>query len=140
LILTPAMETIRSRYARIALAGGPRSGKSSLAPRLGRPIIHTDDYIGLGWSEASSKVAEDANARHGPLVIEGVAVPRALRKGMKVDVVVWLPRAWEPLSAAQQAMAKGCRTVLDEWARAHPHTPLITIEVPDVRAAPIPSS
>lgn len=68
---------------RIFIAGGPRTGKTTLARELaaatGAPIVHTDDHIALGWSAASSHVAT-LMAAEGPLIVEGVAVPRALRK------------------------------------------------------------
>jgi hypothetical protein len=41
--------------------------------------MHTDDLIALGWSEASAAVIPWIS-RPGPWIIEGVAVPRALRK------------------------------------------------------------
>jgi hypothetical protein len=128
----------RCRLAnRLALCGGPRTGKSTLATMLGRDgrsVLHTDALIGLGWSEASAEAMRLANETRGRIVIEGVAVPRALRKGLKVDLVVWLERAWEPLSPGQASMTKACRTVLDEWRRANPQVPFI--EVPNAPAVP----
>lgn len=107
----------------ILIAGVPRAGKTTLAERLGgehrlKPL-HTDDLIDLGWSGASS-VASSWMSRPGSWILEGVAVPRALRKwlvgnsGVPADVVYWLESERETLAAGQLAMAAGCRTVWGE--------------------------
>jgi broad-specificity NMP kinase len=106
---------------RIAIIGSPRSGKTTLADRLhdlfGFPVFHSDDFIGLGWSEASIEVARllEANER---CICEGVAVVRALRKlllvhdAKPVDCCIVLPRPIMPLTAGQDAMRKGCSAIL----------------------------
>jgi hypothetical protein len=120
---------------RICIAGGPRTGKTTLAGRLFErhdwlhdvpdcdgcgALHHTDDLAHLGWSEASAAAALWFDAP-GPWIVEGVAVPRALRKwlaahpeGKPCDVVHWLEEPHEPLSRGQAAMAKGCATVWTE--------------------------
>jgi adenylate kinase family enzyme len=104
---------------RIAIAGGPRCGKTTLAAKLG-DARHTDDVMSLGWSEASAEVAAWFDAA-GPWIIEGVAVPRALRKwlashpeGKPVDVVYWLGEPFVDLTKGQSAMDKGCSKVWRE--------------------------
>ena len=103
---------------RIAIAGGPRTGKTTLAKTFPE-ALHTDDLMGMGWSQASEYVASHWLTRQGPLVVEGVAVPRALRKwlvanqrGKPVDVVVWMAKPFVALTAGQVSMAKGCETVM----------------------------
>lgn len=115
---------------RVLVAGGPRTGKTTLADELlaqmrafglegGAPldVQHTDDLIGkLDWSAASLEVSTWID-KPGPWIIEGVAVPRALRKwlersgGKPADVVYWSSTAKVPTTKAQEAMAKGCATV-----------------------------
>ena len=80
----------------------------------------TDEVMGLGWSEASAEVAGWFE-RAGPLVVEGMAVPRALRKwlaehpeGRPVDEVWWLTKPREELSEGQRRMGVGAETVLKE--------------------------
>lgn len=111
------------KHTRIAIAGGPMTGKTTLALRIarGRKIIHTDHYIHLGWSEASEAVADRLVFICGPLIVEGVAVPRALRKwlrswssGKPVDSLHILRRTYGSLSPGQERMAKGVNTVLSE--------------------------
>lgn len=118
--------SVLTSHARIAIAGGPRTGKTTLSQRVtDRPVFHGDDHIALGWSQASEHLAAQVNAAAGPLVVEGVQVPRALRKGMRVDVVIWLERPYVAQTPEQAIMAKGCRTVFDEWRSANPTVPVV---------------
>lgn len=110
---------------RILVAGWPRVGKTFLANRLGRElgadVLHTDDLIAThDWSAASLEVSawmEDP----APSVIEGMAVPRAIRKwlsrnaeGTPGDVLYWSAKPREELTSRQIGMGKGCDTVLNE--------------------------
>lgn len=75
----------------------------------------------LGWSESSLEVARWLDSE-GPLLIEGVAVMRALRKWMKknasgkpIDKLVLLTNPpFAAHSSGQASMAKGIETVTDE--------------------------
>lgn len=136
---------------RVCIAGGPRTGKTTLAAKLAAnvvmlecascgwpasehdcdtpnlapvatPVRHTDDLIDLGWSEASAAAALWFD-EPGPWIVEGVAVPRALRKwlaahpeGKPCDVVHWLEEPMDLRSKGQIAMGKGCETV---WMEIH---------------------
>lgn len=106
---------------RIAIAGGPRAGKTTAAEGLHGCCVHTDSLIGdLEWSEASERVSEwfdDCTVD----VIEGVAVPRALRKwldrnptGKPVDRVIYITGAKRTLTDGQARMSKACRTVWEQ--------------------------
>ncbi len=107
---------------RTLIAGVPRAGKTTLALSMlqetGARALHTDDLIDLGWSEASELAGLWIDSP-GPWTIEGVAVPRALRKWLSrsskkpADVVLWLDSPRIELTAGQAAMAQACRTV---WA------------------------
>ena len=110
-------------HKRIAIAGIPKSGKTTLANNLSDNAVHTDDFIHLGWSEQSLATSLLFD-KPGPLIIEGVTIPRALRKwlqhhpeGKPVDQAVFLNTPHIPLSPGQQNMAKGCRTV---WLKILP--------------------
>ena len=106
---------------RVAIAGVPRSGKTTLARTIAKEwkvaIWQTDSLIGLGWSEASEAASlwfDDPGVR----IIEGVAIPRALRKWLKrnpegkpVDKIIYLSKPHVALSKGQRRMAKGCMTV-----------------------------
>jgi hypothetical protein len=116
----------------IVIAGGPRTGKSTLSNALGqhlriRPeqVAHTDDLVGvLSWSDSSAEVARwiyDQDP-YGPQIVEGVAVSRALRKGAldrpeterPCTVLVHLTFPFEKLTDGQSRMAKGEQTVYSE--------------------------
>lgn len=104
---------------RIAIAGVPRAGKSTFALQLARAtgfsVVHADDFIPLGWSEASDEVARRLWTP-GPYILEGVAVTRGLRKALDIgpdrpcDRVHWLGESREPHSAGQARMAAADRT------------------------------
>lgn len=109
---------------RIAITGGPRTGKSTFAAKLaeerGLTVTSTDDFAGLGWSEASQAVA-DHLAKNEPGITEGVAVPRALRKALlaapdvkPIDQLIILESPKVARNAGQVAMGKGVSTVLAE--------------------------
>ena len=120
---------------RILIAGVPKAGKTPLAHELvggsgyrcapGAWCRHTDDLIRPGaWSEASEEASHWFNAP-GPWVIEGVAIPRALRKwlaahpeGKPCDRLIWMDRPLIELEPGRLTMAKGCRTVWREIAGA----------------------
>lgn len=118
---------ILAKHARVAVTGGPKTGKTTLCDgvRDAVPVYSTDEWLHLDWSEASQAVADSINKQtHPRLVVEGVAVPRALRKGMKADAVVYLDTPHVELSKGQRVMAAGLWTVLSEWRAAHPDVPV----------------
>lgn len=114
----------RAGVMRIAIVGGPRTGKTQAARAValatGLPLVSTDDFIQLGWSQASQHVA-DLLADGAPRVIEGVAVARVLRKALRdrpgerpVDRLVILTVPKVEQTDGQRAMASGIDTVLEE--------------------------
>jgi len=110
-------------YNRIAICGGPRAGKTTLAAKIerpGRPTIHTDDHMHLPWSEQPAAILSDVSGLD-LFVIEGVQVPRCLRKGLEVDWVIWLDDEHDSLTVHQRRMKSGCRAILDGWLAVYPH-------------------
>lgn len=120
---------VLAKYKRIAIAGGPRTGKTTLSDRaVGRvEVFHGDDYISDDWSANSAEIVRLCTPLPS-FVVEGVQVPRALRKGLIVDAVIWLDRPQVPLTKAQQTMAKGVATVFAEWRAANPSVPVLVPE------------
>jgi hypothetical protein len=118
---------------RIVITGSPRAGKTSLSETLGRELglapRHTDETMALfpdllpseRWSAQSAEVATWFGAP-GRWIIEGVVVPRALRKWLKVhpapekpcDAALFLERPAQELSKGQETMRKGIATVWGE--------------------------
>lgn len=114
--------------SRICIAGGPRTGKTTRANAsagIAGPVRHTDSLIlSHAWSAASAVVATWFD-EPGPWIIEGVAVPRALRKwleahrtGRPCDVVLYLETPKVSLTAGQITMAKGVASVWREVSSA----------------------
>lgn len=110
---------------RIAIIGWPKSGKTTFAASLSNQARSTDSVIGLGWSEASLEVSNWLD-EPGPWVIEGVALPRALRKWQQrnpdepppIDRMIYLHTQHQQLIDGQTRMGKGMDTVfaeIEDW-------------------------
>jgi hypothetical protein len=123
---------LRLHHRRVAIGGGPRTGKSTLSLSVAREleidplaIQHTDELMGvLEWSQASAQVAEWM-AEPGPWCIEGMAVPRALRKALAArpeakpcDMLIWRTAPFGDLLPGHLSMAKGAATILGGIDRA----------------------
>jgi hypothetical protein len=114
-MLAPTLPAVRTGTPlRLCICGGPKTGKSSLGValgnRLGLRVRHSDSVMGLGWSEASAEVASWFD-EPGDVVIEGVAVVRAIRKwlaahptGRPCDELVVLDHAWAELTRNSEWM------------------------------------
>lgn len=105
--------------SRIAITGWPKSGKTTLARSFGS-FRSTDSVMDRGWSESSEIVSTWFNDPR--FVIEGVAVPRALRKWRDrhqgypppIDKLIILRTSYGSLNNGQTTMGKGIDTVLAE--------------------------
>lgn len=120
------------RYNRIAIVGGPRAGKTTLARLADRHVIHTDDYRTRTWEAVPHAVIADIRdleadslSRGNRWIIEGVQVARALRKGLEVDVVLVLNEPLEDLTTRQEGMRKGVMTVLADWYKDRKDVPIL---------------
>ena len=123
---------VLKRYNRIAIVGGPRSGKTTLARLADRHVIHTDDYRTRSWEAVPHAVIADIRdleadslSRGNRWIIEGVQVARALRKGLEVDVVLVLNEPLEDLTTRQEGMRKGVMTVLADWYKDRKDVPIL---------------
>lgn len=57
LVTKALFQAMASRYRRIAIVGGPRTGKTTLSQVVtDRPVIATDDFMGAPWEEVPSRV------------------------------------------------------------------------------------
>lgn len=85
----------------ILICGKPAAGKSTLARRLASllpnyRLIHTDDY-GFGDGASKEALIDIVQAsKTKSLIIEGVLIPRILRKAIALgvdlvpDIIIWL--------------------------------------------------
>lgn len=108
--------------ARVAIAGGPRTGKTTygraLAAALGVPLVSTDDHMASSWEAVPDEVVAVLSALP-EFVLEGVQAGRVLRRWYRadpsapaLDVVVVLDAPLVPRTPRQEAMARGCASVL----------------------------
>lgn len=121
---------------RILITGAPKTGKTSMGIELAKsgkrhlctdpqdlcPAGVTGTPAGLDWSACSLWVAQHWLELPGPWIVEGVAVPRALRKWRKehpglpppADRLIVLLGTYEALTPRQDAMGVSLHKVLDE--------------------------
>jgi len=126
-----ALATLLATYDRVAIVGGPRTGKTTLSERVNaelkddRFVLHNDDLLkSFDWTSAPFGIIERL-APYTRFVVEGVQTARALRKGLKVDAVIYLDDPKVLRNKGQVSMAKGIATVFAEWRAAHPFVPLV---------------
>ena len=123
---------------RLLITGAPKSGKSTLVSKMenvdhyctdpqrvcDEGIVGTPNH--LDWSGASQFVSDKWIGEKQ--VIEGVAIPRALRKWKQInpfsplpfDKLIILEGTFEPLSKGQLTMAKGIKKVIEELIETWP--------------------
>lgn len=119
---------------RVAILGGPRTGKTTYATRLAKsagmrltstgkrsadPVVHTDSFIADGWDAIPDNVIAKLETE-SDFVLEGCQAARVLRRwfkqdpeGPKLERVIILTKPHVKRSGGQEAMAKGIRTVID---------------------------
>ena len=91
-----------------------------------RVFLH-DDFKGFEW-DAVPHAMIGATQNLERFVIEGVNVARALRKGLKVDAVIYLHKPRVPRIKGQITQAKGIHTVMKEWREKDRVTPVYVLE------------
>ncbi len=103
---------------RIAICGGPRVGKTTLAYDnvfARHAKISTDDLINkVDWDSVPEEIAR-LTVGVERFVVEGVQAGRCLRRGLAVDLVIWLERPHVELSEGQRRMWKACRNIFSDW-------------------------
>lgn len=111
------MATALRAHDRIAVAGGPLSGKSLITDTLMEwPFIRTDDYKHLAWDQQVLAVTLACK----PLprfILSGVRTGSVLLAGLEVDIAAWLDTPIHRLSRPQETMRKGCKSIFLTWAR-----------------------
>jgi dephospho-CoA kinase len=124
---TQFLEILRE-HKRVGIVGGPRTGKTTLASLVrDRPVIGTDRFKDeVSWDDTPASIIAEAE-KHESVVIEGVMVARALRKGLPLDAIIYLTRPKvdeSELKQGHRSMAKGVQTVFREWRAGHLDVPV----------------
>lgn len=112
-------------HRRVVIAGGPNTGKSTLALSVPHErIVGTDDYMGMDWEAIPSAIMERVQ-NEPTFILEGVQSARCLRRGLCADAVVWLDHPYPPYKPKHESMAKGIKTVFTEWREAQIRSSMI---------------
>jgi hypothetical protein len=122
-----ALDDAMLRFARIAITGPPRVGKTWLAAQCtDRIVVHTDEWKDKDWPAQPQLIIAGCDGLDR-FLLEGVQVPRALRKGLKVDCLLWLDLAGAEQTPQQKAMGKAIATILN-GIRAQLEIPIIFVD------------
>lgn len=109
---TKVLSELLGEFPKIGIIGPPHTGKTSLSYLVKeRPVIHTDSFINEPWSEVPYSIIKTVKPLDS-FLIEGMQVPRAMRKGLPLDCILFLPHIFGELTTRQNAMWKGTITVL----------------------------
>ncbi len=110
---------ILKRYDRVVVTGPSGCGKSTLADEVrvdDRPILRSDDFKKHDFETVPYEIIKAADAAGPSWLAEGVMLPRALRKGLDCDAVVYLDRPRREQLPGQVAQGKGMVwKVFREW-------------------------
>lgn len=117
-------------YNRIAVAGGPLTGKSLISDTItDRLHIATDFYRYMPWDEQASAISLALKGLDR-FLLTGVRTAGVLMHGLQVDCVVWLDVPLQPLTKEQETMRRGARTMFSRWAALDVGRPRIMSNVP----------
>lgn len=121
--MTPQeFQQVLASHKRIAIVGGPKTGKTTLAKTVtDRPVYHNDDGKHIPW-EDQPEYWKGQVAGQDSFVLEGVQAARALRKGLQVDAVIELDKPWVELNKGQASMHKGHKKIFGDVLSANPGT------------------
>lgn len=108
---------------KIAICGGPRTGKTTFAKRLGAElglrVVSTDQFIKFAWDVVPDMVIAELAPLSG-WILEGVQAARVLRRWFNsppsvekpsLHGVYWLEKSFSDLSDGQRSLGKGVATV-----------------------------
>lgn len=124
------LKEVVDKYDRIAIAGWPKSGKTTAVNQLDVdcPIFHTDDYLENGFGQDWTKLLNKLSGEQR-FIVEGVNVSHLIEQGLRVDYIVLVTGAYDP-APHHENMARAVQTVLDRTGRRYFHVvnEILTIE------------
>lgn len=96
---------------RLAITGGPNTGKTTLANQLSSSPLSTDSLMHLPWQESSAQVSSWFDSPEEDFVYEGILIPYALRKwlrknekGKPLDKLIFLTLAHTYTNVRQNSL------------------------------------
>lgn len=105
---------------RIVIAGGPRTGKSTLFRSMALDYamaVGTDDFMDRQWADVPDAVI-DVLQKHDEWLLEGVNAARVLRRWIRdrddfpgIDVCYYLTKPMTTRTKAHESMSKAIETV-----------------------------
>ena len=114
-------EKLLSRHNRIAIVGGPQTGKTTLASKVtDRPVHFNDQGRHLEWADQPDFWMRRTQGQK-KFIIEGVHAIRAVRKGLPVDAIIHLTQPFKELTPGQASMHKGQQSMVNDVKKNHPH-------------------
>lgn len=115
-----ALRSLLDAHPRVALLGGPDSGSKELAHTIceGRPIFYASDYDRGDWKGIPGAIRDALTSIDSFLLVGGVHVARALRKGLEVDGILYLDH--------RDRLSSQTNTIFMEWRRTHLLVPVIS--------------
>jgi predicted ATP-binding protein involved in virulence len=100
---------------KIIILGASKTGKTTLSNEVkDRLVIHTDEFLKYNFEEVPFKIM-DAVKNVDSYCVEGMQSARALRKGLKADVVIVLKNAMAPQTDKHLSQWKGVEKIINEW-------------------------
>jgi len=125
-----ALQRMLREHARIAIVGGAKTGKSTLAAVAeDRPVLHADDTVRMPWPEALAAIRADV-APNDRFVLEGVQAAKAIAEGIVIDAVLWLDKPRAEVTPAQVTQAAQVNATLETWVEGTPHVVVVRPDVP----------
>ena len=114
------MRDIARAHKRIAVVGGPLTGKTTVSREVtDRPVLSTDDTMDADWAD-QPEIAKRRVEGMDAFVLEGVQAARALRKGLEVDAIVVMETPKGERTKGQAAMAKGQEKIIADALAMNP--------------------
>lgn len=102
-------------FDRVAITGQSASGKTTLAMNMvDRPMFHTDDYRDMPWGNQPVELIK-AIGDLDKFVIEGVTVPRLLKRGLQIDLLIILTKPNYVLTKNEEKLWKNMQPSLRRW-------------------------
>lgn len=106
----------------IFIIGAPKTGKTTLAKQMGQelrlPIVHSDDYIELGWKDAKEALLKRVLRTVEPTIFEGVTVARLLPRELQ-DGLCAIPKelVWCRGPSEKDPRWKGMTSWITKYAK-----------------------